>query len=86
MSDQRPFRVGDAVTVHDCPIRSGEKEGSFKYGRVICIDRKNKYGLSVVVAYTTAPDSEMLETFKQDGRRYLPGDPCYITLGRKRGM
>ena len=80
MSGKRDFfRVGDRVMVHGCPITSNPNR--LCRGRVICVNRKHKYGLTIVVLYETARDSEMIETFKPDGSRFLTSDPCHITLG-----
>jgi hypothetical protein len=76
---KRPFfRVGDPVTVSYCPITGVLKKHK---GRVICVNRKNKYDLCVVVLYEILPGSEMIETFTQEGKRVLASDPCSIELG-----
>ena len=73
------FRVGDRVMVHGCPITMNSNR--HLRGRVICTNRRHKYDMCIVVLYDTARDSEMIETFKADGKRFMVGDKCHITLG-----
>lgn len=77
MTQVRPFRLRDRVTIHGL-IRS---KGEPTRGRVICVDRKSRYDESVMVLYETANGDEMCETFRTDGTRYILGASCYITLG-----
>lgn len=77
-ADQRPFRVGDPVTVHNY-IRSDT--GPVR-GRVICVNRKTRYNQPVVVLIDMG-DQEEIEVFCPDGTRYLQGSETHLTLGWK---
>jgi hypothetical protein len=63
----KPFRRGDIVTINS-PNREPRK------GRVICDNRLNKYNLRIVVLVMTSRDTEIIECFLPDGRRWLTGD------------
>jgi hypothetical protein len=73
---ERGFRVRDRVSVHGLIRTNGEVVP----GRVICNNRKSKYGESVIVLYEY-DGVEMLETFLPNGHRWLSGSSCRITLG-----
>ena len=72
MSD-RPFRARDRIIVH-------WEDGRTAKGRVICHNRRDKYGHAIIVLYETATGNEITESFKPDGRKYLSDrDKTYIT-------
>lgn len=75
---ERGFRAGDKITVHGLTIQ----DQPTALGRVVCINRKSKYGMSVVVLYDVG-SVELIETFGPDGKRYLKEDGRHITLGHK---
>lgn len=75
MAQRTFFRTGDVVTVWNRSL-----EGSRNKGRVICTNRKDKYGMGVVVLIDVG-DREMCDTFKPDGSRFELGSMCHITLG-----
>lgn len=84
MTGKRPFfRTGDRVTVHDFMEANGQPVP----GRVLCDNRKSNYG-QVLVVLIDLGDQEMVEFFKADGTRYIPGQRLHITLGweGKEGM
>lgn len=74
----RPFRIGDIVTVYNFHYARHRQVK----GRVICVNRKSKYDMPIVVL-CDCDGSEMIETFKEDGSRYLKESTCRITLGWK---
>lgn len=69
---EKPFRRGDRITVH-------WGQGRTSKGRVICHNRKNLYGLSVIILFEST-SGEIAESFMPDGRRYRR-DKTYITHG-----
>lgn len=80
---KRPFfRVGDTITVHNIALLGKVYDSNTARGRVICTNRRNKYGLCVIILYEVN-GGEMYETFTADGKRVMASDKAYITLGWK---
>lgn len=73
------FRSGDKVTVHGLILADGKDIP----GRVICTNRRSKYGEIVIVLCDVGGGSELVEAFCEDGSRYLKESACHITLGWK---
>ncbi len=73
----RPFfRDGDRVTVHGI-----DKAGPVR-GRVVCANKKSKYGLTLVVLYDSPDrDAEQVATFTSEGKRFLEEDKAFLALG-----
>jgi hypothetical protein len=63
---EQTFRRGDRVMVR---LRDRKSRG-----RVICHNRRNKYGLCLVVLVETERDTEIIETFTINGHRIREGD------------
>lgn len=79
------FRVNDRVSVHGFgPAKTlclpNDGENVVLRGRVICANRRSRYGLSVVVL-VDLPHGEQIETFTETGGRALERDKTCITLG-----
>lgn len=69
------FRRGQRVTVN---WGNGKKQK----GRVICTNRRNKYGLCLIVLVESDDGTnEFPESFLEDGRRWRQGDGCHLTPG-----
>lgn len=71
---KRPFRTRDKITVH-------WGKGKTSKGRVICHNRRNKYGLSVIILFETPSGGEVTESFLPNGKRWSSHDSVYITHG-----
>lgn len=78
MTVRKFFRDRDKVTVHGLLIAGGVDIP----GRVICTNRKSKYG-EIIIVLCDVGGSELIEAFCQDGSRYLKESTCHITLGWK---
>lgn len=74
----KPFRSRDRVTVH-------WPNGTTAPGRVICHNRKSKYGLTIIVLADRG-DDESPESFMPNGHRWLKRDGCYITHGWEKDL
>jgi hypothetical protein len=74
---QRPFRVGDRVSVYGFFTA----EDKFQRGRVICVNRKSRINHPIIVLIDTG-STEVTESFKEDGTRGVQTPAiCFIKLG-----